>query len=267
VKDVALRQRRRLGGSHTLSAAAAACVGLLAASNLFAAESAPGNLSGIWWANSYSPSMKTYLVGGGEIPLNDAGKKKYAENQQGLKDGSLVDWARKYCTPDGLPRALSTPYPFQIIAEPAGQMSLIYEQNTMIRGVSMVKPLDSLEKLSILPFWNGHSAGHWEGDTLVIQSGGFNERTFADATGLPHSDELMTTERVRKINGGKQLEDVITIHDPVYYVRDWQARFVYDNHEGMRMMEYVCGQPHRDISHIKGVNEARAANRARTPAK
>ena len=71
-------------------------------------------------------------------------------------------------------------------------MSWVYEQNRMIRGISMVKPLDSLEKLSILPFWNGHSAGHWEGETLIIQSAGFNESTFVDATGLPHSDQLMT---------------------------------------------------------------------------
>jgi hypothetical protein len=207
--------------------------------------------------------MKAYLVGGGDIPLNDAGRKKYLENQAGLKDGSIVDRSRKFCTPDGLPRTLATPYPFQIIAAPPGQMSWAYEQNDMIRGISMAKPLDSDDKLSVFPFWNGHSAGRWEGDTLVIQSGGFNESTFADATGLPHSDQLKTTERVRKINGGKELEDVITIHDPAYYSRDWQARFVYENREGMHMMEYICGEKHRDISHIKGISEARAANAAR----
>src|SRR5262249_17726588 len=168
------------------------------------------------------------------------------------------DRARIYCTPDGLPRALATPYPFEIIAAPAGQLSIVYEQNRMIRGVSMVKPLDPDDKLAILPFWNGHSAGRWEGDTLIIDSAGFNESTFADATGLPHSDQLHTTERLRKINGGKQLEDVITIRDPVYYSRDWQARFVYDNHDGLRTMYYVCGETHRDISSIRGIKEARA---------
>ena len=248
---------------------AASAVLLSSLLGLTAANGAPAgaDITGIWWANSYSPSMKTYLVGGGDIPLNDAGKKKYAENQAGLKNGSLVDRARRYCTPDGLPRTLATPYPFQIIDGPQGQMSWAYEQNSMIRGISMVKPLDSLEKLSILPFWNGHSAGHWEGDTLVIQSAGFNESTFADATGLPHSDQLVTTERVRKINGGKQLEDIVTVHDPVYYTRDWQARFVYDNHDGLRLTDYVCGEKHRDISNIKGINEARAQNASRAAAK
>jgi len=251
------------GWVRGLLAVAAVAVLSVATAPKLAAAAATGDVAGMWWASSYSPSIKAYLVGGGDVPLNDAGKKKYAENQAGLRSGMIVDRARKYCTPDGLPRSLATPYPFQIIDAPPGQMSWVYEQNRMIRGISMVKQLDPLAKLQILPFWNGHSAGHWEGDTLVIQSGGFNESTFVDATGLPHSDELQTTERVRKINGGKQLEDVITIHDPVYYARDWQARFVYDNHDGMRMMEYICGEPHRDISGIKGVNEARAANAAR----
>src|SRR5215471_11018376 len=228
-----------------------------------AAQTTP-DLSGMWWASSYSPSIKTYLVGGGDVPLKDAGKKKYAEIQAGLKDGSITDRARRYCTPDGLPRTLATPYPFQIIGAPPGQMSWVYEQNRMIRGISMVKPLDSDDKLAILPFWNGHSAGRWDGDTLIIESAGFNENTFVDSTGLPHSDQLKTTERVRKLAGGKQLEDVITVHDPVYYARDWQARFVYDNRDGLRMMDYVCGEKHRDISNIKGINEARAANAART---
>lgn len=230
-----------------------------------AGNAADGNPStaGTWWTNAYFPSIKSYLIGGDDIPLNEAGKKKWAENQAGLKDSSIIDRARKYCTPDGLPRSLATPYPFQIVDAPPGQMTWVYEQNKMVRGISMNKALAAPEEFQVLPFWNGHSAGHWEGDTLVIQSTGFNELTFVDATGLPHSDQLQTTERVRKIDGTQHLEDVITIHDPVYYSRDWQARFVYDNHDGTRLMEYICGEPHRDISVIKGVNEARAANAAR----
>ena len=225
----------------------------------------PSSIDGVWWATSYSPSMKSYMIGPGDIPLNDAGKKKYTENQAGLKNGTLPDRARQYCTPDGLPRTLATPYPFQIISGPPGQMAWIYEENTMIRGIAMAKPLDSDDQLAILPFWNGHSAARWEGEVLVITSGGFNENTFIDATGLPHSDQLKTTERVRKLDAGKRLEDVITIHDPVYYERDWIARFVYENHDGMHLTDYVCGEKHRDISKIAGINQARAANATRTP--
>jgi hypothetical protein len=93
--------------------------------------------------------------------------------------------------------------------------------------------------------------GKWDGDTLVVESIGFNERTFLDASGLPHSDEMSTVERIRKV--GKQLEDIITIHDPAMYARDWQARFVYDERNDVRLEDYACNDTHRDLSGVKGV--------------
>ena len=102
------------------------------------------------------------------------------------------------------------------------------------------------------PAWNGYSVAHWEADTLVVESAGFNEKTFLDATGAPHTDEMRTTERIRKISP-TELEDVITIHDPQYYTKDWQARFVYKLRNDVRLEDYVCGEPHRDISGVKGV--------------
>jgi len=86
----------------------------------------------------------------------------------------------------------------------------------------------------------------------VIETGGFNEKTFLDATGAPHTDELTTVERIRKISP-TQLEIVITVKDPDYYTREWQARFVYNLRNDLRIEDYVCGEPHRDISGIPGV--------------
>jgi hypothetical protein len=69
----------------------------------------------------------------------------------------------------------------------------------------------------------------------------------------------VTTERIRRI-GSNQLEDLITIHDPKMYTRDWQARFVYAQRNDIRIQDYSCNDAtHRDISGVKGVNEARAA--------
>jgi hypothetical protein len=99
---------------------------------------------------------------------------------------------------------------------------------------------------------NGHSVGHFEGDTLVIQSAGFNEKTFLDATGAPHSDMMVTTERVRK-TGANQLEDVVTIHDPDYYTKDFSARFVYALRNDVRLEDYVCGEQHRSLASVRGV--------------
>jgi hypothetical protein len=120
-----------------------------------------------------------------------------------------------------------------------------------VRVIVMDKPLPSAEALIVDPKYNGHSIGRWDGDTLVVESAGFNEWTFLDASGLPHSDEMTTMERIRK--EGNQLEDVIEIHDPQMYDRDWQARFVYDERGDVRLEDYGCNDRHRDLSNVKGV--------------
>jgi hypothetical protein len=208
------------------------------------------DISGTYWATEFR--AKIQILGGGELPLTAAGKAAYEKNIAGLKDGSIIDTARRYCVPDGLPRVLATPYPFQIFHAPVGQVTIIHELNHQVRVVAMDKPLPSEDELTTLPLYNGHSVGRFEGDTLVIETAGFNEKTFVDATGAPHTDELRTIERIRRVSSA-QLEDVITIHDPKYYTRDWQARFVYTLRDDVRLEDYVCGEPHRDLSSVAGV--------------
>jgi hypothetical protein len=232
-----------------VGATSAALLAISLLSGSARAADAP-DLSGIYWATQYN--AKIQLVGGGELPLTAAGKAAYEKNIAGLKDGSLTDNARKFCVPDGLPRVLATPYPFEIIQAPPGQITLIYELSHQVRMIAMDKPLPKDEELTVLPFFNGHSVGHFEGDTLVVESAGFKENTFVDATGAPHTDELRTVERIRKVSP-TELEDVITIHDPEYYSRDWQARFVYAVRTDVRIEDYVCGEPHRDLSSVAGV--------------
>jgi hypothetical protein len=173
----------------------------------------PPDLSGIYWAAEYHAKMA--IVGGGEPPLTDAGKAAYEANIAGLKDGSISDMARKLCVPDGLPRLLATPYPFEIVYGPPGQITMMHELNHQVRAIAMDRPMPSDKELAPFPYYNGHSVGRFEGDMLVIETAGFNEETFLDATGAPHTDELRTLERIRK-TGPAELEDVITIHDPQY---------------------------------------------------
>ena len=224
---------------------------LLAAAVLCgSAYGAAPDLSGIYWATEYHPKIQ--LVGGGDLPLTAAGKAAYDGNIAGLRDGSVTDAARKFCVPDGLPRVLATPYPFEIIHGPPGQVTMIHELNHQIRVIRLDKPMPSEKELANFPSYNGHSVGRFEGDTLVVESAGFNEKTFVDATGAPHTDEMRTVERIRKI-GRTQLEIVISVHDPQYYTRDWQARFVYNLRNDIRLEDYVCGEEHRDISSVRGV--------------
>jgi hypothetical protein len=242
--------------------AGVACAAALSLGTAFVlAAGAEPDISGIWWTTTYSPKLLA-MGGGGDPPLNAAGKAKYQENMTGLRSGSIVDKARKVCIPDGVPRVLETPYPFEIFQVPEGQVTMIHELNHQLRVIALDKPLPTLESLVAFGNYNGHSVGHWEGDTLVIQGDGYNDETFLDSTGLPHSDQLVTTEHVRKINAN-QLEDVVTIHDPAYYTRDWQARFVYNQRNDIRMEDYSCNDAHhRDLSGVKGVAEVRAARAA-----
>ncbi len=207
------------------------------------------DISGVWWTESYSPKIQ--LVGGGELPLNDKGKAQYAKNMAGLKAGTLKDEARRVCVPDGLPRILGNPYPFQLIQTP-GQVTFVYELNHVIRPILLDKQLPSADELEVAPYYSGHSVARWDGDTLVIESAGFNEKTFLDATGAPHSDAMKTEERIKKVNA-KTLEDVITVTDPEMFSKPWSARFVYDLHPEIRLEDYNCGEKHRDISHVNGV--------------
>src|SRR5205807_7927598 len=114
------------------------------------------------------------------------------------------------------------------------------------------KTMPGTRELSTFPSYNGYSIGRYRGDTLVVETAGFNGKTFADATGAPQTDEMTTVEHIRKINP-TQLEIVITVHDPQYYTRDWQARFVYDLRNDLRIEDYLCGEQHRDISSVAGV--------------
>jgi hypothetical protein len=207
------------------------------------------NVSGVWWTQSYSPKIQ--IVGGGELPYNEKGKAQYAKNIADLKSGMLKDEARHLCVPDGLPRMLGNPYPFQLIQTP-GQVTVMYELNHVIRVVPLDKPQASAHDLEVAPYYSGHSVGRWEGDTLVIESAGFNDKTFIDATGAPHSDAMTTVERLKKL-GDRTLEDVITVTDPQMFTKPWSVRFVYDLHPEIRIEDYVCGEKHRDISKVKGV--------------
>jgi hypothetical protein len=243
---------------HQARAWSILCVLLLlfpASANAQAA--AARNVAGIWWITTYSPKMQ--IEGGGELPFTQQGRTLYDRNMAGLANGSITDEARRICVPDGVPRVLMGPYPFKIVHTP-GQTTIIYELNHVVRLIPMDKPQLSQDELEILPYYSGHSVGHWEGDTLVIETAGFNEKTFIDAKGTPHSDQLRTVERVHKINGGKQLEIVVTVTDPIVFTRPWSARFVYDAHPKVRLQDYICGEPHRDISLVPGVTEARRAN-------
>lgn len=209
----------------------------------------PHDLSGVWQIQSYSAKINPGVTA---VVLTPAGQAAYDKNVAGLKNGSVVDAARKSCAPDGVPRVMGTPYPFQIMPA-AGRLTMRFEVNSETRTIALDKPMPAAAQLT--PADMGNSFGHWDGDTLIIESAGFTDKTFLDATGLPHSDQLRVTEYLWKTDGGKELQYVAIVEDPKMFTQIWAERFIYRLRPDIRLANYVCGGKNRDISGVKGAAE------------
>jgi hypothetical protein len=99
------------------------------------------------------------------------------------------------------------------------------------------------------PAWMGYSTGHWEGDTLVVTTTGYNDRTSLDLGGHPHSEALRTTERFRRRDIG-HIDLQVTIEDPKAYNRTWTLPVDLDLMPDGELIEYICED--RDKPHLVG---------------
>ena len=230
---------------------------LVAASTLLGVAVSPSasaqnaDLYGTWWITRYEGAIRPNR---GDFPFTEIGREAFARNVAGLSDGTVEDRARSLCLPDGVPRILASPYPFQIIPEQQGVIVIVYEVNHVFRSIQMNTPEEPLEDLFAYIYYMGHSYGKWDGSELVVRTKGFNQRTFLDRTGLPHGYRLVVTERYRTVREGQQLQVDVIVEDPDYYSEPWQTRFVYDRHPEVRIdPNFVCGEPHRDLSSVDGV--------------
>jgi hypothetical protein len=208
-----------------------------AASNAPAARAASNRpeISGIWQVIGYERSIRT--VDGKMPPLRPEAKKVHEQNVVARKQlKPREDLTR--CVPPGTPRVLWAPFPVQIV-QTARKVFWLHEYQHLIRHVYLDESLPKLEDMD--PSFMGESVGHWDGDTLVIETQGFNAKTFLDRDGMPHSDQMRVTERVRLIDGGKHLEDRVTIDDSETFTAPWTARVVFERKPGVEVSaEYHC---------------------------
>jgi len=101
------------------------------------------------------------------------------------------------------------------------------------------------------PSWMGYSVGRWEGDTLVVDSNGFNDRSWLDAFGHPHTEALRTTERYRRSDFG-HLEVELTLSDPAVYARPWTVALNAELDPDNGIIEYVCAEANKGQEHWVG---------------
>lgn len=195
----------------------------------------PGqNLEGVWLIQGDHSVIRT--TDGKLPPMNGGAATRYAAALRARKAGKPDFDTIQTCKPHGFPRILFAAYPIEILQEPR-QVTFIHEIHHMPRMVYLDLTLPKLDDMD--PNWMGQSAGHWDGDTLAVESQGFNDLTTLDAAGLPHSTEMRVSERIRKLDADS-FEDVITITDPKTYTKPWSTRVTYRRQPGLRLKEYVC---------------------------
>jgi hypothetical protein len=112
------------------------------------------------------------------------------------------------------------------------------------------------------PSWMGYSVGRWEADTLVVESFGFNDRSWLDTSGHPHTEALRMTERYRRTSFGR-LEVDVTLQDPGVYARPWTVTVRAELAADTELIEYVCNEKGGDLDHWVG----KASDDAKTEVK
>jgi hypothetical protein len=169
-----------------------------------------------------------------------------AMNAYSTKTKSAYD-PQGFCLPPGIPRAFGTPYPAQFIQQ-ANRIIVIFEGGAHIwREIFMdgrPHPKD------LTPTYMGHSTGKWEGDTLVIDSVGFNERTYLMFDGYFHTDQLHTVERITRPHKGLLRYEVL-IDDPGAYERPWAAAWDIKWAAGQHLTEYICQDDNQYMIDLK----------------
>jgi hypothetical protein len=151
------------------------------------------------------------------------------------------------CVPGGMPRIMTTPYPFEIVIQP-NRVLILHEVSSQVRRIwtdGRPHPAD------LDPTYMGHSIGHWEADTLVVDTVGMRGDTVFDVTAAPHSDKIHVTERIRRLSP-TTLEDQFVVEDPVAFTRPWRVVRTYDLKPDWQITEYVCEENNRNPINADG---------------
>ena len=138
--------------------------------------------------------------------------------------GKFAFTARSSCTPGGVPGFDVLLGGALFILQSPREVTMIFDGNGETRHIR----LDASHSANPKPSWYGESVGHYEGDTLVVDTIGLNNKTFLDNYRTPHTEKLHVTERWRLIENGAKLEIVMTIDDPDTFNQPWQALRQYD---------------------------------------
>ncbi len=201
------------------------------------------DFSGLWNPDTRLLQDIAADIGANAVPYQSWAKAVFDSRRNGAK-GKDDPAAR--CI-QGMPKLNVLPYPYRIYQLP-GVMLMLFEGFTTFRQLFLdARPFPK----DMQPSWIGYSSGHWEGDTLVVETRGVNETTWLDNAGRPHSAEMRLIERFRRPDFG-HLEIALTIDDPKAYTKPWtvveKATYLADT----ELLEYVCTENNKDYEHLVG---------------
>jgi hypothetical protein len=201
------------------------------------------NLSGVW-AESQPPSAAdqywVFALIPGEPPMTQWGKEQYAAAKPSFGPRSVAiaetnDPVYHGCFPPGVPRVYLHPFPLQIVQLP-DQVIILYEYDNLSRHIYTDGRKHNTD---LSATWMGDSVGKWEGDTLVADTTNFNDKTWLDRIGHPHSADLHLIERFRRVSPEK-LQIGLTIEDSKAYTKPWSATLYYSLQKGWSLLEQYC---------------------------
>jgi hypothetical protein len=203
------------------------------------------DLSGIWepQGNRYSQNIAADLKPD-DVPFQPWAKALFASRMDGShsKEDSAAN-----CLPQGVPKIDAAPAPWRIV-QTARYIAVIYEAFNLWRQIF----LDGRGFAPDLnPTWLGYSAGKWDGDTLVVDSRGFNGKPWLDQLGRPSTEALHVIERFRRKDFG-HMDIQITIDDPKAYTKAWTVTEPVHLLPDTDLLEFICNENNRDVEHMPG---------------
>jgi hypothetical protein len=222
------------------------------------------DISGLWQTDAAPPEMLDRLIPGatngageeplsqyyinilsdfkpGETPMRPEAAVLFQERLQAFSNVSPLS----HCLPIGMPLVEMAPAPYKII-QMRGMTVMLYERDTTFRQVytdGRKLPDDPQ------PSWLGYSVGKWDGDSLVVETAGFNDRGWLDARGHTHSEALHLTERFHRLDFG-HMEVQLTIDDPKTYTRPFTIQLKQRLIADSDLLESFCAENEKDSHHI-----------------
>ena len=199
------------------------------------------DFSGIWRAPT-EKYLENLAADGVQISMLPWAQKVYAERQE----NNGRDRPSGRCLPHSVTDFDAHFMPKKVIQTP-GLIAMLFESYHSYRQIfTDGRPLPSDPD----PAWFGYSVGKWEGDTLVVNTIGINEKTWLDDGGHPHSDALRVIERFRRPDFG-HMQVQVTVDDPKAYTRPWTVTIPWEFFADTELLDWVC-ENEKDVQHMVG---------------